>query len=352
MHRLLKFPFSTSKLVSNSNFSTSCPQIWSGKSDASFHKSSNVGGIATWLINTQTNTIDIHLQGTNDVRDAKLCEIQGHRLLSKKSSVFLKAMTPGKIILETNCQDIVDYKENKGFMAKKKGGAITHGIVCDEAFDFVSKLTAIGWVEKTIQTKINDTLLDMLSKLQRKCFEGFNHGLLEVELLVWKRMHDTLSVILPCSRSLGKMDFATVCKIGGRYANIEVSKAQAISGFVCKEFNFDIDLSIGRDGQHFLFVCSWESVYLSNEQKMDIFIDILSPIIKREEAKKRIYSSLHSCNGFGVVLDQEAAAKVAQDDRIHFFMSDCFMDVAGNDYGADKVQDGIITPRRVLKVTM
>ncbi|KAF8645534.1 hypothetical protein HU200_066150 [Digitaria exilis] len=103
----------------------------------------------------------------------------------------------------------------------------------------------------------------------------------------------------------------------------------------------------GCDYNHWLITMDFPDPKPSREEMIETYLQTLAKVVgSYEEAKKRMYAfSTTTYNGFQAVMTEEMSEKFRGLPGVVFILPDSYLYPETKEYGGDKYEDGIITPR-------
>ncbi|CAL9064581.1 multiple organellar RNA editing factor 1, mitochondrial-like isoform X1 [Musa acuminata AAA Group] len=120
------------------------------------------------------------------------------------------------------------------------------------------------------------------------------------------------------------------------------------SGGADDKFGPDEILFEGCDYNHWLITMDFpKDPAPSREEMIETYIQTLAKVVGSvEEAKKRMYAlSTTTYHGFQAVMTEEMSEKFRGLPGVVFILPDSYIDPVNKEYGGDKYENGVITPR-------
>ncbi|RCV37848.1 hypothetical protein SETIT_8G095000v2 [Setaria italica] len=104
----------------------------------------------------------------------------------------------------------------------------------------------------------------------------------------------------------------------------------------------------GCDYNHWLITMEFPDPKPSREEMIETYLQTLAKVVgSYEEAKKRMYAfSTTTYNGFQAVMTEEMSEKFRGLPGVVFILPDSYLYPETKEYGGDKYEDGVITPRQ------
>ncbi|CAL4988617.1 unnamed protein product [Urochloa decumbens] len=139
---------------------------------------------------------------------------------------------------------------------------------------------------------------------------------------------------------------------GGAAAGFRSTAAAAARGGADYGADDKIDpdeiLFEGCDYNHWLITMEFPDPKPSREEMIETYLQTLAKVVgSYEEAKKRMYAfSTTTYNGFQAVMTEEMSEKFRGLPGVVFILPDSYLYPEAKEYGGDKYENGVITPRQ------